>query len=176
MRDDATLTGISGAEALRRIVEMKRFDAEAPMGGSVSSASDLAMRLRACGVDARHVRIETPEDFGTLALPAAAALPDGTWLILRRRARKALRVVTADGERTASHRSLSDAGIRTDSSTFSFDSRGSNAGQFAQQQQQQGGHGQPRHAPSPFRDTDGGDAAPSPYRQLRTSGRVDLMA
>ncbi|MGN6124621.1 MAG: flagellar hook-length control protein FliK [Sphingomonas oligoaromativorans] len=78
-------------------------------------------------------------------------------------------------------RSLADAGIRADSSSFSFDRRDGGAGQFAQQQhQQQHSHsdGRPRHAGTAFRDRGDGDpiASLSPYRQLRTSGRVDLMA
>jgi flagellar hook-length control protein FliK len=77
-------------------------------------------------------------------------------------------------------RSLADAGIRTDSSTFSFDSRGSGTGQFAQQQQHghsSGGDGRPRAPGTAFGDADDGDAlAALPYRQLRASGRVDLMA
>ncbi len=79
-------------------------------------------------------------------------------------------------------RSLADAGIHTDSSSFSFDRRDSSAGQFAQQQQQQQqqqhGHsdGRPRHAGAAFRDDSDSTASPSPYRQLRTSSRVDLMA
>ncbi len=74
-------------------------------------------------------------------------------------------------------RSLADAGIRTDSSSFSFDSRDSGAGQFAQQQHgHPGGDGRPRHPGAPFRDADGSEATPIPYRPLRASGRVDLMA
>jgi hypothetical protein len=78
-------------------------------------------------------------------------------------------------------RSLADAGIRADSSSFSFDRRDGGAGQFAQQQhQQQHGHsdGRPRHTGTAFRDRGDGDpiASLSPYRQLRTSGRIDLMA
>jgi flagellar hook-length control protein FliK len=79
-------------------------------------------------------------------------------------------------------RSLADAGIRTDSSSFSFDSRDNGPGQFAQQHQQQHGHpsggdARARHAGGALRDADDSDALASlPYRQLRASGRVDLMA
>lgn len=77
-------------------------------------------------------------------------------------------------------RSLADAGIRTDSSSFSFGSRDGSAGQFAHQQQgHSGGDGRQRQPGLPFRDADAGDvpdAALSPYRQLRASGRVNLMA
>ncbi len=76
-------------------------------------------------------------------------------------------------------RSLADAGIRTDSSSFSFNHRDGGAGQFAQQQGHPGGDGRPRHPGVPFRDTDGSDVSDipfSPYRQLRASGRIDLMA
>lgn len=74
-------------------------------------------------------------------------------------------------------RSLADAGIRTDSSSFSFDSRDSGAGQFAQQQHgHPGGDGRPLHRGAQLRDADGSETSPVPYRQLRAGGRVDLMA
>jgi flagellar hook-length control protein FliK len=76
-------------------------------------------------------------------------------------------------------RALAGAGIQADPSTFRFDSRGSDAGQFAQHQQ----HGGQRDS---AQDRDGGGrrnrddanlaAMPASYRQLRTSSRVDLTA
>lgn len=71
-------------------------------------------------------------------------------------------------------RALSDAGIRADVSSFRFDSRGGEGGQFAQQQHQ----GQRDHHGGARRGRDDGDLADLsvPYRQLRTSGRVDLTA
>ena len=74
-------------------------------------------------------------------------------------------------------RSLADAGIRTDSSSFSFDSRDSGAGQFAQQQHgHAGSDGRPRLPGVPLRAADGSETSPIPYRQLCAGGRVDLMA
>lgn len=74
-------------------------------------------------------------------------------------------------------RSLADAGIAADHSSFSFDSRGGSAGQFAQQQGHGGSGGDARDArrgSGPLHDPENGDAAP--YRLLRASGRIDLMA
>ena len=77
-------------------------------------------------------------------------------------------------------RALTDAGIRADASSFRFDSRNSAAGQFAQQQQGQRGHGggKPRGGSRHAIDGIGapiGSAAPL-YRQFRASGRIDMMA
>lgn len=76
-------------------------------------------------------------------------------------------------------RALADAGIRADTSSFRFDSRGGDAGQFTQHQQQGGQHGDARdHHGGTRRGRGGNDLAaiPASYRQLRTSGRVDLTA
>jgi flagellar hook-length control protein FliK len=77
-------------------------------------------------------------------------------------------------------RALADAGIRSDATSFRFDSRSSDGGQFAQHQGQSGsdardqrGGGSSHHGGKDEADT--GSGAPL-YRQLRTSGRIDLMA
>lgn len=75
-------------------------------------------------------------------------------------------------------RALADAGVRADVSNFRFDTRGGDAGsgQFGQDGQshgQRGGDGRGQHGGQSGRDQ--AQDHPS-YRQLRTSGRVDLTA
>jgi flagellar hook-length control protein FliK len=70
-------------------------------------------------------------------------------------------------------RALADAGVRSDTSSFSFESRGGGTGQSAHQQHQP--HGQ-RASSGPLREADGGDISSTPYRPFRASGRIDLMA
>jgi flagellar hook-length control protein FliK len=77
-------------------------------------------------------------------------------------------------------RALSDAGIRADASSFRFDSRSPDSGQFAQQQHQGGQQGGDQRGGGRRQqggdDNDFGGTTPQAYRQLRTSGRIDLMA
>ena len=71
------------------------------------------------------------------------------------------------------NRALSEAGVRTDSQSFRFDSRGGEGGQFAQRGQQDGRSGGDGHA----RGGQGADEDDVPqYQRLMTSGRVDVMA
>lgn len=71
-------------------------------------------------------------------------------------------------------RALTDAGVRADTQSFRFDSRGSDAGQ-SWQRGQQGGDG--RSAQGGFSRNGGEALADEPvYQPLRASGRVDLMA
>jgi ABC-type bacteriocin/lantibiotic exporter with double-glycine peptidase domain len=103
------MNGMTAGEALRLVIELTRNDAEAPAGVSrVVTAAELAVKLRAANVDARHVRIETPDDLAAIGLPAAAQLGDGTWVVLRERGR----VVTTDGTCRLSRATVFDAGVR----------------------------------------------------------------
>lgn len=70
--------------ALRTIIELVRVDSTEPVGGTVRTAEEFAAKLRAAGVDARRVRIETASDIEALRRPAALLLEDGSWLVLEK--------------------------------------------------------------------------------------------
>ena len=77
-------------------------------------------------------------------------------------------------------RALADAGIRSDVSSFRFDSRSSDGSQFAQSQGQSSGDARDQRGGGTSHhggrdDADSGNPSPH-YRQLRASGRIDLMA
>lgn len=72
---------MSASAALRSIVETVRIDWTAPTGDA-RSAEEFATKLRAAGVDARRVRIESPGDLEALRRPAALWMDDGSWVVL----------------------------------------------------------------------------------------------
>ena len=76
-------------------------------------------------------------------------------------------------------RALGDAGVRSDSQSFRFDARGGEGGQQWARQQQGGGeqrHGhQQQHGRNAWAEAEA-QPAPHNFRQLRASGRIDLMA
>ncbi|MBU3078673.1 flagellar hook-length control protein FliK [Sphingomonas quercus] len=69
-------------------------------------------------------------------------------------------------------RALSDAGVRSDSQSFRFDSRSGDGGQQWRQAQQDGTNSRGSAAGG----ADGLAEDEPAYRQLRTSGRIDMMA
>lgn len=73
-------------------------------------------------------------------------------------------------------RSLANAGIASDASSFTFDSRNGASSQFAHQQQQQSPRSSMRGDGFTATADDGVDASAATYQSLRTSGRIDLMA
>ncbi|WP_380874005.1 flagellar hook-length control protein FliK [Sphingomonas sp. DBB INV C78] len=127
---------------------------------SVSAGKDEVMiRLDPAEMGRIDVRLSFDRDGGLRAVMAAdspAALD-----MLRRDA----------GDLT---RALADAGVRADSQSLRFDSRGADAGQSGQRSWQ-GSDGRGNPGGQTGRGKDNGEDQPV-YRQLRASGRVDLMA
>jgi len=80
---------MNASTAFRTIIELVRVDSVAPVTGSARSAEELAAKLRAAGVDARRVRIESASDVEALRRPAALLLGDGSWLVLEKGGRPA---------------------------------------------------------------------------------------
>src|SRR5437868_15415463 len=86
-RRGRSMRNLSAAAALRAIVEIVRVDGTDPVAGAPASAGAFAATLRASGVDAREVRIESPLDLDVLSLPAALLMAGGGWIVLSRRGR-----------------------------------------------------------------------------------------
>ena len=128
---------------------------------------EIARRLSA-GKEELTVRLN-PADMGRVEIRMGFDESGHIRAVVAAESPVALELLRRDAGELA--RALADAGIRSDASSFRFDSRGGDAGQSGQRSP----HGGRHHDGQPSPLADGEEAAPL-YRPLRTSGRVDLLA